>query len=235
MPLSGVSYEKLVDGRTRCNDCSMSAINSVSELKTLFNRTETMMEIAFNIGIHVPIAVSTTDARTIAKHSGQIFVPSTQVAARVLGFARRKNGKYSLFLENGSPRLCAIDTITHELTHIWQYINWDDAQFKALYGMGSPRCSAIASDIVYEGMAMWASIQMLYTMGETFFAQKQEALAMNRTDVYGLGFLMYRERYGLERSGDNPPISPFNSFPPLDPNEVKAIVKSLCTEEDCKC
>lgn len=235
MPLSGVSYEKLVDGRTRCNDCSMSAINSVSELKTLFNRTETMMEIAFNIGIHVPIAVKTTDARTIAKHSGQVFVPSTQVAARVLGFAQRKNGRYSLFLENGSPRLCAIDTITHELTHIWQYINWDDAQFKALYGMGSPRCSAIASDIVYEGMAMWASIQMLYTMGETFFAQKQEALAMNRTDVYGLGFLMYRERYGMERSGDNPPISPFNSFPPLDPNEVKAIVKSLCTEEDCKC
>lgn len=235
MPLSGVSYEKLVDGRTRCNDCSMSAINSVSELKELFNRTETMMEIAFNIGIHVPIAVKTTDARTIAKHSGQVFVPSTQVAARVLGFAQRKNGRYSLFLENGSPRLCAMDTITHELTHIWQYINWDDAQFKALYGMGSPRCSAIASDIVYEGMAMWASIQMLYTMGETFFAQKQEALAMNRTDVYGLGFLMYRERYGLERSGDNPPISPFNSFPPLDPNEVKAIVKSLCTEEDCKC
>ncbi len=235
MPLSGVSYEKLVDGRTRCNDCSMSAINSVSELKELFNRTETMMEISFNIGIHVPIAVKTTDARTIAKHSGQIFVPSTQVAARVLGFAQRKAGNYNLFLENGSPRLCAVDTITHELTHIWQYINWNDAQFKSLYGMGNPRCSAIASDIVYEGMAMWASIQMLYTMGETFFAQKQEALAMNRTDVYGLGFLMYRERYGIERSGDNSPISPFMSFPPLDPMEVKAVVKSLCTEEDCKC
>lgn len=235
LPLSGVSYEKLIDGRTRCNDCSMSAINSVSELKILFNRTETLMEIVFNIGIHVPIAVKTTDARTIAKHSSQIFVPSTQVAARVLGFAQRKNGRYSLFLENGSPRLCAVDTITHELTHIWQYINWDDEKINKLYAMGNPSCSGIVKDIVYEGMAMWASIQMLYTMGETFFAQKQEALAMNRVDVYGIGFLMYRERYGMERSGDNPQISPFNTFPPLEPNAVKAVVKSLCTEEDCKC
>ncbi len=235
VPLSGVSYEKLVDGRTRCNDCSMSAINSVAELKELFNRTETMMEIAFNIGIHVPIAVKTTDAKTIAKQSGKIFVPSTDVAARVLGFAQRKRGKYSLFLENGSPRLCAIDTITHELTHIWQYINWDDDQFKKTYSMGSPRCSAIVSDLVYEGMAVWAAIQMLYAIGETFFAQKQEALAMSRTDAYGLGFALYRERYGMERSGINPQIAPFNMFPPLDPDAVKAVVKTLCTEENCQC
>ena len=235
VPLSGISYERLVDGRTRCNDCSMSAVNNVSELKELFNKTEAMLEIIFNISIHVPIVIKTTDARTIARHSGQIFVPSTQIASRALGFAQRKGGKYSLFLENGSPRLCAVDTIVHELTHIWQYINWNDAQFNNIYGMKNPKCSAIVSDIVYEGMAVWASVQMLYTMGETFFAQQQEIIAANRTDVYGLGFLMYQEQYGLEKSGGNPPVSPFMSFPPLEPDKVRAAVKGLCKEEECKC
>lgn len=223
IPLTGVSYERLADGRTRCNDCSMTAINEVSEFKTLFRNTEMMMENTYNITIPVSIAVKTTDARTIAKHTGQVFTPSTKVAARVLGFAQRKGGKYSLFIENGSPRLAAVDTTTHELTHIWQYLNWNDGEILRIYRQRKPALTKMARDIVYEGMAMWSAIQMLYAMGETYYAQQQEQLAAARSDIYGIGFRLYRDRYDLARNGDAPVLTPFASFPPFDPAEVRKV------------
>lgn len=223
IPLTGVSYEKLADGRTRCNDCSMTAINEVAEFKTLFRNAEMMMENNFNITIPVSIAVKTTDARTIAKHTGQVFKPSTKVAVRVLGFAQRKGGKYTLFVENGSPRLAAVDTTVHELTHIWQYLNWNDWQILRIYSQRKPEYTKMARDIVYEGMAMWSAIQMLYAMGETYYAQQQEQLATARNDIYGIGFRLYRDRYDLARNGDAPVLTPFSSFPPLDPAEVRKI------------
>lgn len=227
VPLTGVSFDRLADGRTRCNDCSMTAINEVDAFRELFRNTEMMMENTFNITIPVSIAVKTTDARTIAKHTGQVFTPSTKVAARVLGFAQRKGGKYSLFIENGSPRLAAVDTTTHEMTHIWQYLNWNDGEIIRIYRQYKPALTKMARDIVYEGMAMWSAIQMLYAMGETYYAQQQEQLAAARNDIYGIGFRLYRDRYDLTRNGDAPTLSPFASFPPLDPAEVKKVFEGV--------
>lgn len=223
VPLTGVSYEKLADGRTRCNDCSMTAINEVSRFKSLFRNAEMMMENTYNITIPVAIAVKTTDARTIAKHTGQVFKPSTKVAARVLGFAQRKGGKYTLFVENGSPRLAAVDTVVHELTHIWQYLNWNDGEIRRIYAQRKPEHTKMARDIVYEGMAMWSAVQLLYAMGENYYAKQQEQLAAARNDIYGIGFRLYRERYDLARDGDAPALMPFASFPPLDPADVRKV------------
>ncbi|MBP3468892.1 MAG: hypothetical protein J6K26_05180 [Lachnospiraceae bacterium] len=52
---------------------------------------------------------------------------------RTLGFAQKDASGYSLYIENGSPRLAAMATIAHELTHIWQYQNWDDKAIIAAY------------------------------------------------------------------------------------------------------
>jgi len=223
MPLTGVSYERLGDGRTRCNDCASSAINQVSEFRELFRRTELMMGATYSIKLPVTIAVRVADARTIARHSGMVFRPSVQQTARVLGFAQRKHGKYSLFIENGSPRLAAIDTTTHELTHIWQYLNWKDADIRRIYAQSKPAYTRLARDIVYEGMAVWASIQMLYAMGETYYARQQETIAERREDVYGIGFILYRDRYGMVRNGEAPVFTPFADFPPIDPAELKKL------------
>jgi len=236
LPLSGVSYERLTDGRIRCNDCSMTAINQVERFRDLFHHTEMLMEDTFSIHFPVNITVKTTDARTIARHTGMVFRPSTKYAARVLGFAQRKNDRYSLFVENGSPRLATVDTTAHELTHIWQYLNWNDAQIRSLYAMGSRECTMRAREIVYEGMAVWTAIQMLYVMGETSYARRQERIMELRNDTYGIGFQLYRERFGLERSGEIPVLSPFASYPPLAPEDVAAAAKSLCRKGDkCRC
>lgn len=235
LPLNGVSYERLNDGRVRCNDCSSSAIAKPDDFRELFYRTLGMMEDLFEIRYRVPISVKMSDAHTVAKGAGMIFKPSVGVAPRVLGFAQRKNGKYSLLVENGSPRLATIDTMVHEMTHIWQYLNWNEKQIMSIYGMKEASCSRAARDIVYEGMAMWASIQYLYQIGETFYAMQQEALAEKRQDVYGIGFRLYQEQYPLIKDSSLLKYSPFSSFPMLEPSAVQAAVKSRCSKKECKC
>ena len=235
LPLSGVSYEVLNDGRIRCNDCSSSAISSVDDFRKLFYQVLEMMEAFYGVKYRVPIRVAMADARGVAKGAGCIFRPSTQVANRVLGFAQRKKGKYSLLIENGSPRLASIDTMVHEMTHIWQYLNWNDNEVTSIYRMGKASCTAIARDIVYEGMAMWASIQYLYQIGETYYAAQQEALAESRTDVYGIGYRLYAEQYPIVKDSSLIKYSPFTSFPTLEPEKVREKVREQCTEEKCVC
>ena len=227
VPLSGVSYDRLNDGRIRCNDCSMTAINQLSEFQELFRRSLTMLEDTYNIQIRVAIAVRTTDAKAIAKHVGMVFRPSSQFDSRVLGFAQKKQGRYTLMIENGSPRLAAIDTITHELTHIWQYLNWDDKNIRQIYSQANKQWSNVARDMVYEGMAMWSAIQMLYVMGEIHYASQQERLTESRKDVYGIGFRLYRRTYDLERNGEIPELTPFHTYPPLDPDEVRELFQGM--------
>ena len=235
LPLSGVSYDRLNDGRIRCNDCSSSAISTIEEFKELFYRCLELMQDYYSVQFKVPISVRTTDAKEVAKGAGMVFRPSTDFAARVLGFAQRKHGRYSLVIENGSPRLAAIDTTVHELTHIWQYLNWNDSEFLATYGMNSKSCTAKAHDIVYEGMAMWAEIQYLYQIGETYYAAQQEAMAESRKDVYGIGFRIFREQYPLVKDSSMLKVTPFTSFPPVEPMEVRDAVRSTCTAKRCLC
>lgn len=208
-PLTGVSYEKLTDGRVRCYECSVSAIETVDEYKEIFEQTKVMMETIYNITIAESIDIQVTDAKEVARMSGSVFRPSTGYAVRTVGFARRRRKKYSLVMENGSPRLAAVLTITHELTHIWQYLNWDKKEIEDLYG------SDENVDMVYEGMAVWASIQQLYAMGETAYADLQDYIHENRDDVYGKGYRLYKEKYGLKNDGDVPLSTPFNVYPPL--------------------
>lgn len=208
-PISGVSYERLADGRIRCGECSATAIKTVEEFRELFNHVKVMMEATYNITFSVSIAVRTTDARTIAAADHSVFKPSKEFAARTLGFAQYKNGIYTIYIENGSPRLAAIETIAHELTHIWQFINWNKREIEALYGNGLVKLA------VYEGMAVWTSVQTLYVMGETSYAYMLEMMQSSREDVYGIGFNWYREKYGLAKDGDAPAIMPFNQNPPL--------------------
>lgn len=209
LPLNGVAFDVLNDGRVRCVGCSASAISSVEEFRALYQRTLPSMEGLFNIRIGVPIRVRTADARTIARHRGVVFKPSAQFDARVVGFAQRDRNGYSLYIENGAPRLRAMSTIVHELTHIWQYVNWDDKAMRRQYGKGQNR------DMVYEGMAMWAEIQFLYLIGENHHARLQEENTLRRQDVYGEGFRLFCQKYPLSRSACLPDMSPFHTEPPL--------------------
>lgn len=209
VPLSGVSYEILNDGRVRCNDCSASAITTAEDFEGLFQRILTMMEGFYGVNYQTSIHVKMADARKVAKGAGAIFKPNAGVASRVLGYAQRRGKTYSLLVENGSPRLATVDTMVHEMTHIWQYLNWKDKDIRKRYGRGVKRL------IVYEGMACWAAIQFLYAMGESYYAQRAEMLMNQRDDPYGVGFRLYCERYPLVKDMSLIKYSPFSVYPPL--------------------
>lgn len=210
-PLNGVSYDKLNDGRVRCNDCTSSAINLLEDFQKIFLQTVTLMQNYFGIDLKVPVSVRTTDAHTIARAFGSVYKPTAGFDARVLGFARRKGKKYSIYIENGSPRLAAISVMAHELTHIWQYIHWNEKDVKKLFP------SRDSKDRLYEGMAVWVSIQYLYMIGEMSYAQEQELISKNRDDVYGEGFKEYLKQYDLNRNEELDLPTPFELFPPIKP------------------
>ncbi|MBQ6902903.1 MAG: hypothetical protein IJQ26_00120, partial [Lachnospiraceae bacterium] len=168
-----------------------------------------MMENTYDIRYKAGISVQTADARKIAKHGGMVFAPSKGVAERALGFAQRKGTKFTIFIENGSPRLATISTIAHEMTHIWQYLHWNDKDIVKQYGDQKNRL------IVYEGMACWAEIQLLYIIGESLYAHQQEQLLECREDEYGIGFRLYKEKYGIRTDGSVSQMTPFHNFPPL--------------------
>lgn len=209
MPLNGVSYERLTDGRVRCDECSRSAINTVDEFRKLFDRNRQMMESFYGIEFRRPITLRTMDAKRIARRAGRVFKPTVEMTARVIGYAQRKHGEYFLNVENGSPRLATISTLIHELTHIWQYINWDDAQLKKYYP------DKESDTLAHEGMAVWAEVQYLYLIGEASFAARQEAYSLARDDVYGEGFRAYCERYPLIKNSSMLQKTPFKVFPPI--------------------
>lgn len=98
-------------------------------------------------------------------------------------------------------------TIAHELTHIWQYQNWDDKKIIEAYG-------AQNSLEVYEGMAKWAEIQYLLYLNETAYGKREQVRTMMRKDEYGRGFIQYMKKYSLSYQQEKK-RTPFQEFPPL--------------------
>lgn len=205
--LLGGEYEVLKDGRERCNRCSMTAIRTADGFRDLFKGVVRNMEIYYDIKLNTAIKVRMTDAKKIAKHTGTTFVATPGFDARVLGFAKKDKTGYSIYVENGSPKLAAIATIAHELTHIWQYLNWKNADIDKTYGKTN-------SIEIYEGMAKWAEIQYLILLGEKAYAKRQEITTRMRDDEYGRGFIKFCEKFPLSYD-TNLTRTPFKSNPPL--------------------
>ena len=227
LPLADVSYERLKDGRIRCNDCASSAVETAEEFQEIFYRSLNMMEILYGVKLHAPVQVKVADAAEIAKHSGVVFKPGTRFASRAVGFAQRKRGTYRIVVENGSPRLAAIETMVHELSHIWQFLNWKDKEVAQYIKMEKKPYTAAARDILYEGMAIWASVQYLYQIGETYYASCLEQTTLAQQDTRGIGFRLYQEQYPLVKDMTTVRCTPFTAFPPLDPDKVKEEVHKL--------
>ena len=127
----------------------------------------------------------------------------------MLGVAISDKSGFSLLIENGSPRISATLTLAHELTHIWQYTNWDTDAIDRKYG-----------DLkleVYEGMAKWVEVQYAYLMNEPEVAWRTEAETLMRKDEYGRGLLRYLIQYSVSKSTHITKTTPFNNVDtPLD-------------------
>ena len=93
-------------------------------------------------------------------------------------------------------------TLVHEMTHIWQFQNWDRAEITRQYGPDMEL-------EVYEGMARWSEIQYAYLIGETATAKREEICTRHQDDEYGHGFLKYVSRYPISEGTQLEGATPF--------------------------
>ena len=184
----GVEYETLADGRERCNNCGRTAIKTGEEFKKIFEDVKRNLESFFGIKINAGIRVEMVNSKKLHKALGKTFIPTPKSDGRVLGVAISDKSGYTLMIENGSPRISSMLTIAHELTHIWQYLNWNNKKIVKKYG------KKLRLE-VYEGMAKWVEIQYAYLINEPAVAKREEILTAIRRDEYGRGFLRYLANY----------------------------------------
>lgn len=200
--IAGVEFFRLPDGRMRCTTCSSTVVKTKAEVEELCQRVITNMDKFFGATIKVPVSIEVTDERKLKKKVGVPLGTKDTQSLLILGVAINKKKKYSIILENGAPRISLMATFAHELTHIWQYTNWDNKKnFK--------KCHKSKRLLIYEGMAKWAEIQYLYLIGETNVAKREESITRNRQDEYGVGFCLYEDRFPLSREAMSCEETPF--------------------------
>ena len=191
-PLSGIQHEVLADGRERCSVCSHSAVRSADEFEKILATSLRNMHTFFGVQIDKPVHVQMVNSRKLHRKLGKTFIPTGNHDGRILGVAIRDRDGYSVLVENGAPRIQANMTLVHELTHIWQYLNWDAQEILRLYGKEQEL-------EVYEGMAKWVEIQYAYLIGESDAGKREEISSLLRDDEYGRGFVKYAKKYPLRR------------------------------------
>jgi hypothetical protein len=207
--LAGGEYDVLSDGRERCTQCANSAMKTVGQFTRLYENALRNMETFFGIRINVAIKVRMANAKKIAKLCGEKFVPTPGFDGRTLAFAKKDSDCYTIYVENGAPKIAAVANIVHELTHIWQYINWNRMKIRSRYGRENEL-------LVYEGMAKWTEIQYLLFLNEVSYAKRQEIYTRARDDAYGRGFIKYTGQYPLVYGPGYRKTSPFNKEWPLE-------------------
>ena len=203
--LSEGKYRTLNDGREQCAHCTKTAIESLGEFRKLFRVVKKQYERIYRVKIDVRIHIHLTTAEEIAEETGSAFVPTPGFDARAVGFARKEtcddHVEHSIYIEKSSPMESAMATIAHELTHIWQYNNWD---MSALDALGTNERQERL-----EGMATWCEVQYMYAVGAYKYATRMAVTNRMRNDVYGRGFLRFEKTYPLAKDG-NIKKSPFN-------------------------
>ncbi len=220
----GVEYETLADGRDRCINCSRTAIKTGEEFRKIFEDVKRNMESFYGIKINAGIKVEMVNAKKLHKRLKKAFIPTPNADGRVLGVAISDKNGYTLMIENGSPRMASMMTMVHELTHIWQYINWNDKAIRQKYG-DNLRLE------VYEGMAKWAEIQYAYLINEPAIAKREEIITSYRDDEYGRGFIRYLCNYPFSLGTVITKPTPFmNIETPLDA-EYCGSIRVLTPEE----
>ena len=201
--LVGTEFEVLADGRERCTQCGRTAVRSEKEFRKIFREVSHNMEVFFGIRITAPVRVEMVNSKKLHRCLKKTFVPTKDFDTRVIGLAIKNKDGCSLLMENGAPRLQSIMVMVHEMTHIWQYHNWDMKKIQSTYGSEQEL-------EIYEGMAKWSEIQYAYLLGEKTAARREELLTRQREDEYGRGLSRYMEKYPFVVDFNLNSVTPFS-------------------------
>ncbi len=188
--LTGIEYDELSDGRVRCAACTATAVREMTQYQTIYQDVYHNLCDIFNIRLPVPIRIEFASARVIARKMGRQFIATPDFDARSAGVAIKSREGYKILIESGAPKIMIMSTMAHELTHIWQFINWDDKEINKRYGRNRRL-------LIYEGMSEWVEIQFMTLLSEQSFARRVKDLTLQRNDAYGFGFKLYEAQYPI--------------------------------------
>ncbi len=205
------TYDVLKDGRERCSECSLTAVKKRKQFKKVYAQTLMEMEQIFGIDLNVPVKARMVNARKVNDGLPKVkYIPTPGMDGRVLGYASKRRRSYILKVENGAPLWKMKSTLAHELTHIWQYSNWTDGKGDIWSQSGKEHNEII------EGMAVWAEVQYLMSMGREEDAVRYMKNREREDSEYGIGMKRYIARYSISRTGRLiNRKTPFREYPPL--------------------
>lgn len=188
----------LPDGRESCPECSSTAVLKAKDFKKLYKKTRKEIESIFGIKIKSRLSIKVWDAHQIAAAFNETFTPTPKCDWRYLGFAIRNTNPAVIALESGAPELEIAKTLIHEMTHVWQYENIKDI------------FEPVKDKNAVEGMAVWAEVQYLVSKGLKERAEEYATARSYESSEYGIGFLMYRDKFPIQDKPEVHSGTPFN-------------------------
>ncbi|HEX2205209.1 MAG TPA: hypothetical protein VHG91_18010 [Longimicrobium sp.] len=174
--LADAEFEQLADGRERCARCRESAVDTLDELREVYEEARRFVVRELGETVRKDVRVEFASAARVQEVSGKTFLPTAGYDPRAAGSARREGEHFSIVIENGQPYHVTLGTVVHELTHIWQFTHLDWARMEADHGK-----------LLIEGHAQWAAITCLQRKG---LVPQWRAAEEARSDVYGHGYRM---------------------------------------------
>ena len=138
---------------------------------------------------------------------------------RILGFYDPK--KKELWIERKGPSLAMQSTMSHEMTHAWQYFEIKNMkEFEDHLGTHKTQ----KKKVLLEGHAVFVQINYLKdVLVETGFAKRIDDEYSRRTDAYGVGYKLFSDYYAM-KNGNGQNLTPFEV--------MKILVKEIINDEE---
>ncbi len=169
--------QRLSDGRMRCPDCSVDAVDSEKVFQQIYAQVKEAFKTHLNIDFNsIPHEVRFVSAMELHKAANYKFSITNGYDVReAIGVAFDASNKEDYFyIENGYKPDEIFATTAHELTHIWQY---SDADFIKVRNYNR--------DWV-EGLAVWTDLFLSEKNGRKNINRIRESW-LARDDKYGKG------------------------------------------------
>lgn len=169
----------------RCATCFSSAVTTAAQAERLYHEIRTLLERELALEIAVLPKLHLAERATLVELHQQDSVPTDPNTPlgpepqHLLGFFRRINDDWNIYIEQLLPQTLFQAVVAHELAHAWQ----------------STHASQTQSLKLIEGFAEWVAYRVLLTLGQ----QREAARLTRRSDLYGDGlqhFIALEHQHG---------------------------------------